>query len=1289
MKLTKIIGATVAVAIGLSGATSIFAMTTSRTEPMKLTDKEYTYSAFFNDNVLLDKKNGRLPAMGWNSWNAFGSGNTEALTKAMADKIIELGLDDLGYEYMVLDDGCYKSTRVNGKLANNEKFPSGFKALSDYMHERGLKFGMYNDIGTNLCAGAEVGTCGYEDVDAQTYIDWGVDFLKVDNCYYLWDNATFSDKTNAKYTYVPNIRSITVTGENLNQTLNAVTDGTLTGRGASKNTSGNFVTNIGTYDGTNVGNTPYGDQSGELMFKVTAPADGEYKITVNYASGTEIGKGQWLQLAVGDVQNETRYFDDILEASSDFTDSDEITVNLNEGENVIRLMNHRRQENTLYSYAALLDGLNKADPNNDVLLSICEWGKTQPQDWGYKVGSSWRILNDISFILGNTSGNPGKGAWKSNDTASITSQYSKAVIMDEYAGLDRGWNDPDMFVIGMNDITPTMGKTHMSMWCMMNSPLMLGLDLRRVQKGDDIYNIIANKDMIDLNQDALGVQAKRIYCSLTNNPDTDYVTNIARTDILAKPLANGDVALSFINVNNAADNTKHEIDVNTIVEYIGSKMINANEFKTAKGYYVKDLWTKEEYMTSDKTFSVNSLDACDSVTLRISPIYDDSTMKNILGEKIEYAKTVLENKSDSGKKLLQDANNEYGTKITSAETVYNNASSDMNAYKTAYDELSLAEETLNNVYEKYNLFGDFIAECEAVKNTADRYEQNNAWNDFVTCLETAHGVYDNPQTIAELDMALSALDSAKKKIRRALGDGLNPIAWYVFDTENGTADITGNGNTAKLVNTGAKISESSTLSLNQNNENNGYMELPSGLLSNTENFAVTAWVKQDEVRSWARIFDFGTSSQNGYMFLCPYNGGKLTAYAITASDNTAEQTVTTTPIAANEWVHVAVVQDGGTAKIYVDGKAVSSGNVTNNPKNSIGAVAKHYIGKSQFNDPYFKGEIMDLRVYDKSLSDDDIKTVMADFDPDPEIIPSISIHPDFYATYDYADNHDDKLRTLNTSVTNITKETQTVQSIFAAYNDDGSLKDVKMQSKDIEAGKKYVFTENAYTDDTTRVFVWDKDMQPIIEAIDASPYTEPETVWEIVRKNEDNISYTAGNSLTIKTERGDLWATADGRGTAENLYLTELKGDFDVNVTVKFKPSVNYQRGALIAYTGDGNHVTVMRRYHSAYNGNVFMTTMNTNGKAADESKYTADTASDSCVLRLVRSGSTFKGYFSTDNGTTWNELETRVQNVLGASETIKVGFYASNGDEDADSADVIFENFTINGKTVTFNNAE
>ncbi len=593
-------------------------MRDNQNKPPRLPGKEYYYDSFSNNQVLLGKKKGHLPAMGWNSWNAFGSGNTAELTKIMADKLVELGLDTLGYKYVVLDDGCYKSERVDGELSNEtKKFPKGFKELSDYIHAKGLKFGMYNDIGTNLCAGAAVGTYAHEDIDAKSYVEWGVDFLKVDNCYYLWDNATYSAPTNAKYVYAPKIKGIRIVGEDYEQSFSAITDGVLTGEGCK--IAEDYVMNIGTFDGTNVGTTPVGPRSGELEFTANVPTAGTYEIFITYATGEEIGVGSWLQLAV----EKTIVYDDFLPSTEDtdtFVESSGIELELAEGNNRIRIMNHRRQENTLNSYVTLLAGLNKAKPDHDIIFSICEWGKTQPQNWGYKVGDSWRILNDITFRVGSD-GNPGIGTWFDSNTASVTSQYNKTVIMDEFAGFSKGWNDPDMLMIGMDGLDDTMCRTHMVMWCMMNSPLMLGLDLRRVEKGDAFWNIIANKELIALNQDALGVQAKRVYTTIeTDSPDTDYITNNDRCDILAKPLADGSVAVSFINVNDKEWSGELSVSASLIVEKLGGKMVNAEQFKNASAYTVKDLWSGEVAESNSGCFNVNHLNACESITIRVTAL---------------------------------------------------------------------------------------------------------------------------------------------------------------------------------------------------------------------------------------------------------------------------------------------------------------------------------------------------------------------------------------------------------------------------------------------------------------------------------------------------------------------------------------------------------------------------------------------------------------------------------------------------------------------------------------------
>lgn len=123
------------------------------------------------------------PPMGWNSWNTFGTEINEKLVKETADLFISLGLKDAGYNYIVLDDGWLAMERdKNGNLlAHPDKFPSGMKALGDYIHAKGLKFGIYNCAGNKTCAGYP-GTRGHEYQDARTYASWGVDFLKYDWC---------------------------------------------------------------------------------------------------------------------------------------------------------------------------------------------------------------------------------------------------------------------------------------------------------------------------------------------------------------------------------------------------------------------------------------------------------------------------------------------------------------------------------------------------------------------------------------------------------------------------------------------------------------------------------------------------------------------------------------------------------------------------------------------------------------------------------------------------------------------------------------------------------------------------------------------------------------------------------------------------------------------------------------------------------------------------------------------------------------------------------------------------
>jgi alpha-galactosidase len=122
------------------------------------------------------------PPMGWNSWNTFGKEINEVVVKGAADAIVSLGLRELGYQYVVIDDHWEAGRDAQGRiLANPQKFPSGMKALADYIHDKGLKFGIYSDAGTKTCGG-EVGSYQHEEDDAKTFASWGVDYLKYDYC---------------------------------------------------------------------------------------------------------------------------------------------------------------------------------------------------------------------------------------------------------------------------------------------------------------------------------------------------------------------------------------------------------------------------------------------------------------------------------------------------------------------------------------------------------------------------------------------------------------------------------------------------------------------------------------------------------------------------------------------------------------------------------------------------------------------------------------------------------------------------------------------------------------------------------------------------------------------------------------------------------------------------------------------------------------------------------------------------------------------------------------------------
>jgi alpha-galactosidase len=140
--------------------------------------------SFWTVPVIAQKFDGLAltPPMGWNSWNKFGCDVDEKLIRETADAIVTSGMKAAGYQYVIIDDCWHGERDGQGFIQPDRKrFLSGMKALGDYIHAKGLKFGIYSDVGAKTCGGRP-GSRGHEYQDAKTYASWGVDYLKYDWC---------------------------------------------------------------------------------------------------------------------------------------------------------------------------------------------------------------------------------------------------------------------------------------------------------------------------------------------------------------------------------------------------------------------------------------------------------------------------------------------------------------------------------------------------------------------------------------------------------------------------------------------------------------------------------------------------------------------------------------------------------------------------------------------------------------------------------------------------------------------------------------------------------------------------------------------------------------------------------------------------------------------------------------------------------------------------------------------------------------------------------------------------
>ena len=156
------------------------------------------------------RKLAATPPMGWSSWNKFAEHIDDKTVRAMADAMVSSGLRDVGYTYINIDDGWQGKRDANGVLQPNEKFPD-MKALTEYVHAKGLKIGIYSSQGPRTCAGYE-GSYGHVAQDAERFADWGFDYLKYDLCSGEW---FYADADTVKRSYQEMGAALQATGREM------------------------------------------------------------------------------------------------------------------------------------------------------------------------------------------------------------------------------------------------------------------------------------------------------------------------------------------------------------------------------------------------------------------------------------------------------------------------------------------------------------------------------------------------------------------------------------------------------------------------------------------------------------------------------------------------------------------------------------------------------------------------------------------------------------------------------------------------------------------------------------------------------------------------------------------------------------------------------------------------------------------------------------------------------------------------------------------------------------------
>lgn len=494
------------------------------------------------------------PPMGWSSWNTFRNRIDENLIYDTAVAMKEKGLVDAGYRFVNIDDNWVDNARDDeGRIqADKLTFPNGIPALVEKVNAMGISLGVYSSNGTATCEDLTA-SLYHEWTDAYTFAKWGVEYFKYDFCH----NIPLSE-------YAPLVYAVTISKNGIGRTYDCK-EAELSGLARYMKKKG--------FDGKYVSGLDR--REGAMSFdKIEVEEDGVYNVTVHIVKHGQYEK--CLMLEANGSEREVLIFPS--QKRFNMTAKFTVSMRLKKGKNTLKLFNPigTRADSAMLQYVNMGRQLKKATekvardagkPEKPITFSICEWGFNQPYKWGRYAGNLWRTTPDIRPIW----------PW-------IKILYNHTVKLYKYAGVG-GWNDPDMLEVGNGKLTFEQNRSHFALWCMMCAPLILGNDLRNIS--DDVLKIVKNPDLIAINQDALGVPAKRVVKGTV--------------DVLVKPLADGSVAVCAFNKGG-----KKKYNLNL-------KKVLSDEYarcKKTENFVATNLWDKSETTTNGViSVSVNKHDS--------------------------------------------------------------------------------------------------------------------------------------------------------------------------------------------------------------------------------------------------------------------------------------------------------------------------------------------------------------------------------------------------------------------------------------------------------------------------------------------------------------------------------------------------------------------------------------------------------------------------------------------------------------------------------------------------------